>query len=145
MSRRRKPRFDQNDERPPKPLPEGRLEPPRRDPPTAVGTATPRQPSQPYRPTRYGRGVTRVERTARGFLGTLLVAGGGAAMALGPASVMLVVGALMSVGGAVVTYRVLRAPSVFRTERTTRRSERRRKRPGDGDTSSRDQRREGGR
>jgi hypothetical protein len=57
---------------------------------------------------------------------------------------MLVVGAAMSVGGAVVTYRVLRAPSVFRAEGAARRAGRRRKRQRDGDTSSRTHRRESG-
>jgi hypothetical protein len=113
MSRRRKPKFDPDAERPPQTQPEGRLDPPRRDPPTAVGTAKPKPPSEPYRPTRYGSGVTRIQRTARGFLGSVLVAGGGAAIALGSAAAIVVVGAVLSLGGVVVTYRALRAPSVF--------------------------------
>ena len=127
---RRKPKFQPDDERPPKPQTEGRLDPPRRDPPTAVGTAKPKPPSDPYRPTRYGSGVTRIQRTSRGFLGSLLVAAGGAAMVLGSAPI-LVVGAVMSLGGAVVTYRVLRAPSVFHTAKTVRRAERHRRRQQD--------------
>lgn len=130
MSRRR-PKFQPDDERPPQPLAEGRLDPPRRDPPTAVGTAKPKPPSQPYRPTRYGRGLTRMERASRGFLGSLLVAGGGAAMALSSASVMLVVGAALSLSGAVVTYRVLRTPSVFHTADSRRAARRRRPKRSD--------------
>jgi len=61
----------------------------------------------------------------------MLVAGGGAAMALGSAGALIVVGAVMSLGGAVVTYRVLRAPSVFHTAQADRRAERRRRRQQD--------------
>ena len=122
MSRRRKPKFEPNEERPPQPLPEGRLVPPRRDPPTAVGTAKPKPPSEPYKPTRYGTGVTRVQRTARGFLGSVLVAGGGAAIALGSASAIVIVGAaVVGLSGAIITYRALGAPSVFRATDATRR------------------------
>ena len=130
MKRRRKPTFKPDEDRPPKPQTEGRLDPPRRDPPTAVGTAKPKPPSEPHRPTRYGSGLTRIQRTSRGFLGSLLVVGGVSAMALG-SSAILVVGAVMSLGGAVVTYRVLRAPSVFHTAKTDRRAERRRRRQQD--------------
>jgi hypothetical protein len=123
MSRRRKPRFEPNEGRPPKPRPEGRLDPPRRDPPTAVATAKPKPPSEPYRPTRYGTGVTRIQRTARGFLGSVLVAGGGAAIVLGSASAIVVAGAVVvGVSGAVVTYRALRAPSLFRATDAARRA-----------------------
>jgi hypothetical protein len=128
--KRRKPKFQPNEEPPPKTLAEARLDPPRRDPPTAVGTAKPKPPSDPYRPTRYGSGLTRMQRTSRGFLGSLLVVGGGAAMALG-SSAILVVGAVMSLGGAVVTYRVLRAPSLFHSAKAHRRVERRRRRQQD--------------
>ena len=131
MKRRRKPTFRPYEDRPPKPLTQGRLDPPRRDPPTAIGTAKPKPPSEPYHPTRYGSGLTRIQRTSRGFLGSLLVVGGGAAMALGSAGAIIVVGAVMSLGGAVVTYRVLRAPSVFHTAKADRRAERRRRRQQD--------------
>jgi hypothetical protein len=52
-------------------------------------------------------------------------------MALGSAGAILVVGAAMTLGGAVVTYRVLRAPSVFHTAKGDRRVERHRRRQQD--------------
>jgi hypothetical protein len=65
MKPRRNPKTDPDEDRPPEPLASGRLDPPRRRPPTAVGTATPKPPPDRYRPTRYGAGVTGLQRAAR--------------------------------------------------------------------------------
>lgn len=93
MQPRRQPSFDPDDEWRPQPLADGRLDPPRRDPPTAVGTATPPPPSRPYRPTRYGRGLTRLERIARICFGGVLAVGGGLAVAITPVGAPMVAGA----------------------------------------------------
>jgi hypothetical protein len=79
-----------------------------------------------------------MERTSRGFLGSLLVAGGGVVMVLGSAGAILVVGAVMSLSGAVVTYRVLRTPSVFHAADAARQTGRRRRRKHGTDASNRD-------
>lgn len=57
---------------PPEPDPFGALEPPRRNPPTAVGLATPPSPSG--RPRYYDRHVSRRRRMAEAFVGTILAA-----------------------------------------------------------------------
>jgi len=61
----------------PEPLEQGRLGPPRRKPPAAVGTATPRGPRRPHQRSRYATGPTRTRRVAVGLLSSLLVAAGG--------------------------------------------------------------------
>jgi hypothetical protein len=69
----------EDDERAPEPLEQGNLEPPRRKPPTAIGTATPRGPRRPYRPGRYHRlGMSRTRRIALGLLSGLLTTSGAA-------------------------------------------------------------------
>lgn len=55
---------------PPKPDPFGALEPPRRNPPTAVGVATPPPPHG--QPLYYDLRVTRARRLATAFVGTVL-------------------------------------------------------------------------
>ena len=77
-----RPRPDPDDQPQPEPLEQGRLGPPRRKPPTAVGTATPRGPRHPHRPSRYATGLTRTRRVAIGLLSSLLVASGGAILVL---------------------------------------------------------------
>jgi hypothetical protein len=139
MQPRRQSSFEPDEERGPPPLPDGRLDPPRRNPPTAVGTATPKPPPHPYRPTRYGRGVTRLERTARGFLGSLLVAAGGVTVTLAPVVTAAVAGAVITVTGALVAYRAFRAPSLFHTPSAARRAARRRRHQLDTDTTNRGQ------
>jgi hypothetical protein len=57
---------------PPKPDPFGELGPPRRNPPTAVGLATPPPPAG--RPLYYDLHVSRRRRLASAFLGTVLAA-----------------------------------------------------------------------
>ena len=55
---------------PPKPDPFGALEPPRRNPPTAVGVATPPPPSG--QPLYCDLPITRGRRLATAFMGTVL-------------------------------------------------------------------------
>ena len=62
------------DEFQPEPLEQGRLGPPRRKPPAAVGTATPRGPRRPHQRSHYATGPTRTRRAAVGLLSFLLVA-----------------------------------------------------------------------
>jgi hypothetical protein len=57
---------------PPKPDPFGELGPPRRNPPTAVGVATP--PPPPGEPLYYDLHVSRRRRLATAFAGTVLAA-----------------------------------------------------------------------
>ena len=75
-----RPLPDPDDEPRREPAEDGRLDPPRRKPPTAVGTATPRGPRRPYRPGRYNNlGLTSTRRIAMGLLSGLLAASGGVA------------------------------------------------------------------
>ena len=87
---RPRPLPDPDDEPRREPLEHGRLDPPRRKPPTAVGTATPRGPRRPYRPGRYHNlGLTRTRRVAIGLLSGVLAVSGGVATAVawpGPAA-----------------------------------------------------------
>jgi hypothetical protein len=77
---RPRPLPDPDDEPRREPLEHGRLDPPRRKPPTAVGTATPRGPRRPYRRGRYDNlGLTRTRRIAMGLLSGMLATSGGVA------------------------------------------------------------------
>jgi hypothetical protein len=109
MRPNRQPDFQPDDDRAPEPLPAGRLDPPRRDPPTAIGLATPRQPSHPLRPTRYGRGLTRMQRIARNALGALLIGSGGVLAWASWIGVATVAGAGVAGVGVFVIYRASRA------------------------------------
>jgi|SRR6185437_2247223 len=109
MRPNRQPDFDSEDDRSPEPLPAGRLDPPRRDPPTAVGLATPKQPSRPHRPTRYGRGLTRMQRIARRALGVLLIGSGSAVAWASWIGLATAAGAGVAGVGLFVIYRASRA------------------------------------
>ncbi len=113
--------FDPDDEPHPKPLEAGRLDPPRRQPPTAIGTATPRPPTPPHRPRTQREGLSRLQRGARTALaGLLTTAGTGLALATDFWSVGAV-GLSVAGLGLLVAYRALRAPSIHAPQRRRRR------------------------
>jgi hypothetical protein len=89
----------------PEPDPSGALEPPRRNPPTAVGIATPPPPAR--RPRYHDRAVARRRRMASAFVGTVLTSS-----AVSLATVGTVWWALLSAGlgaiGGVLLYRAAR-------------------------------------
>lgn len=100
-----------DDEWSPQPEPGGALEPPRRNPPTAVGVATP-PPPRP-RPSYADRPGRRRRRLAAGFVGSLL-----AVSAVGLATMGSLWPALLSTGlgsvGGVLLYRALRPRTGWR-------------------------------
>jgi hypothetical protein len=69
------------DEWPPRPDPFGALEPPRRNPPTAVGVATPPPPSG--QPLYWDLPITRGRRLATAFMGTVFAGAATSAATLG--------------------------------------------------------------
>jgi len=116
MTRSRQPYFEPDDWQP-EPLPSGSLNPPGRKPPTAVGTATPRPPSPEYRPTRYGRGLTRVERIARASLGGIAFVGGAVGSVVVPVGLATVLCATTCAAGLLIARRSMKIPSIFKTVR----------------------------
>ena len=120
MTRSRQPYFEPDDWRP-DPLPSGSLNPPGRKPPTAIGTATPRPPSPEYQPTRYGLGLTRLQRIARASLGGLAAVGGAVGAIVIPVGLATVVCATTCAAGLLIAGRSLRVPSIFKTVRLPRR------------------------
>jgi len=123
MTRGRQPYFEPDDWQP-DPLPSGSLNPPGRKPPTAVGTATPRPPSPEYRPTRYGHGLTRLQRIARASFGGLAFVGGAVGAIVVPVGLATVVCATTCAAGLFIAGRSVRVPNIFNT---VRRSARRRR------------------
>jgi hypothetical protein len=113
MRPERRPDWEPDDDDGPDPLPSGHLDPPRRTPPTAVGTATPRPPSRPYRPTQYGRGLTRLQRIARAALGTMLLGSGSALVWTSWIWIATVAGVGVIGAGALVMYSAARARSIY--------------------------------
>jgi hypothetical protein len=112
----------------PAPQADGRLEPPSRQPPTAIGVATPQPPSEPYRPTRYGTGLTHVRRAATAALGVMLITVGGVVITVAPLSLGSLLGAT-SVGiGSIVGVRALRATKIYARNNDERRKVRRKAR-----------------
>ena len=102
---------------PPHPDPFGSLEPPRRNPPTAVGLATPPPPAG--QPRYYDRRVSRRLRLASAFAGTVLAASATTVATLGS-----VWWALLSTGlgvlGGVLLYRAARPVRRVTLERVSR-------------------------
>ena len=93
------------DEWHPKPDPFGALEPPRRNPPTAVGLATPPPPAG--QPRYYDRRVSRRRRLASAFVGTVLAASATTVATLGSLWWALLSTGLGALGGALL-YRAVR-------------------------------------
>ena len=114
MNIARQPQFEPDDWQP-EPLPDGRLGPPRRKPPTALGTATPDPPSPAYRRTRYRTGLTRRQRIARAALGTTLCSAGGIAAFLAPIGLGTIVSAFGVGLGILIAHRALTKPGVYRS------------------------------
>ena len=90
---------------PPKPDPFGALEPPRRNPPTAVGLATPPPPAG--QPRYYDRRVSRRRRLASAFAGTVLAASATSVATLGSVWWALLSTGLGALGG-ILLYRAAR-------------------------------------
>ena len=90
---------------PPKPDPFGALEPPRRNPPTAVGLATPPPPAG--QPRYHDRRVSRRRRLASAFVGTVLAATATSVATLGSVWWALLSTGLGALGG-VFLYRATR-------------------------------------
>lgn len=90
---------------PPTPDPFGALEPPRRNPPTAVGLATPPPPAG--QPKYYDRRVSRRRRLASAFAGTVLAASATTVATLGSVWWALLSTGLGALGG-VLLYRAAR-------------------------------------
>ena len=89
----------------PKPDPFGGLEPPRRNPPTAIGLATPPPPNAP----RYqDRRAMRRRRMASAFAGGVLVASATTLATVGTVWSALVSAGLGALGGALL-YRAIRS------------------------------------
>jgi hypothetical protein len=109
----------------PAPQADGRLVPPSRQPPTAIGLATPQPPSEPYRPTRYGKGLTHVRRAAHAALGVVLIVVGGVMIALVPPSLGTLLGATSFGFGSFVGLRALRATDIYAANDNDRRRRRR--------------------
>lgn len=120
MTPSRQPYFEP-DEWQPDPLPSGSLNPPGRKPPTAVGTATPGPPSPEYYPTRYGLGLTRLQRIARASFGGLAAVGGAVGAIVVPVGLATVVCATTCALGLLIAGRSVRVPSIFKTVRRARR------------------------
>jgi hypothetical protein len=99
----------------PEPLPDGRLGPPRRRPPTAIGTATPDLPSPAYRRARHRFGPTRLQRIARTALGTTLCSAGGVTGFLAPIGLGTIVSAFSIAAGIFIAHRALTTPSSHRS------------------------------
>lgn len=91
----------------PEPQTAGRLGPPGRKPPTAIATATPRPPRQPYRPGRY-RGLGATQRIARGMLSTLLVTSGSIVPLIQTSLIGLTLGLTLGGLGILVAARLIR-------------------------------------
>ena len=85
------------DEWPPRPDPFGALEPPRRNPPTAIGLATPPPPAG--QPRYHDRRVSRRRRLASAFAGTVLAASATTAATLGSVWWVLLSTGLGALGG----------------------------------------------
>lgn len=100
-------RFTANEEWHPDTMPDGRLGPPGRKPPTAVATATPRPPRRPYRHGRFGR-LSGLQRIARGMLSVLLVGSGALATTFLSPIAGVVAGATLGGLGAAVAIRLIR-------------------------------------
>jgi hypothetical protein len=77
-----------------------------------VATAAPEPPAEPYRPTRYGRGITHI---GRAVLGTVSLAGVSSGIALVVHDVALVAGAGSLLLGLAIGVYAVRAPSVYDT------------------------------
>lgn len=90
-----------------RPQTSGRLGPPRRHPPTAVGVLTPPPPPRPSRGAVY-RSSLRV-RLAQGFVGVLAVAVGSGVSAVGTGLAATVVGAAIALAGAPLLFASVRA------------------------------------
>ena len=84
----------------PKPDPFGGLEPPRRNPPTAIGLATPPPPSG--EPWYLDRRALRRRRMASAFAGSVLVASATSLATLGSVWSALVSTGLGAIGGALL-------------------------------------------
>jgi hypothetical protein len=105
---------------PPKPDPFGALEPPRRNPPTAIGLATPPPPAG--QPRYYDRRVSRRRRLASAFVGTVLAASATTVATLGSVWWALLSTGLGALGG-VLLYRAaqpVRRVSLERASKLTR-------------------------
>ena len=89
----------------PEPDPFGSLEPPRRNPPTAVGVATPPPPDR--RPGYFDRRVMRRRRLASAFVGTVLTASATALATAGSLWAMIAGAGLGGMGG-MFLYRSIR-------------------------------------
>jgi len=116
MTRSREPNFEPDDWQPDS-LPSGSLNPPGRKPPTAIGTATPRPPSPEYRPTRYGLGLTRLQRIARASFGGLAAVGGAVGAIVAPIGLATVVCVTTCAAGLLIARRSVRVPSIFTSVR----------------------------
>ena len=90
---------------PPKPDPFGALEPPRRNPPTAVGLATPPPPAG--QPRYHDRRISRRRRLASAFVGTVLTASATTIATLGSVWWALLSTGLGALGG-MLLYRAAR-------------------------------------
>ncbi|MBX3175314.1 MAG: hypothetical protein KF709_12945 [Gemmatimonadaceae bacterium] len=86
------------DEWAPEPEPAGNLQPPRRNPPTAVGVLTPPPPHRPQR-TRYRASSLR-RRLAQAFLGASGAFAGIAAASIATHPVAVAAGSLLALAGA---------------------------------------------
>ena len=86
------------DEITPNPEPSGRLSPPRRNPPTAVGLLTP--PPPPRRPSSGNYRSTLRARLAQGFVGVLAVGVGSGVTAVASGVLGVLVGAVIAFAGA---------------------------------------------
>lgn len=104
--------FDPDDDPTPEPLEAGYLEPPRRRPPTAVGTATPRPPTPPRRPRADPEGLTLLQRRARTALAGLFTAAGTSVALATDLWSVAAAGIGVAALGVLVGYRAWRAPSV---------------------------------
>jgi hypothetical protein len=101
------------DDVPPSPQTAGSLQPPGREPPTAIGLATAPRPPRPTHPTRYGVGLTHIQRATRAICAVGLVGlGSGAAIAI-PTVVGIALAAGLLGAGAVVARHVILAPTVY--------------------------------
>lgn len=90
---------------PPEPDPSGALEPPRRNPPTAVGIATPPPPAR--QPRYHDRTVSRRRRMASAFVGTVLTSSAVSLATVGSLWWALLSTGLGAIGG-VLLYRAAR-------------------------------------
>jgi hypothetical protein len=116
MTHGREPYFEPDDWQP-DPLPSGSLNPPGRKPPTAVGTATPKPPSPEFQPTRYGVGLTRLQRIARASFGGLTFVGGAVGAVVAPLGLATVLCATTCAAGLLIARRAVKIPNVFKSVR----------------------------